>query len=797
MQLWPVLLWPKPKARQRIQHYRNRNINLQFATRTFSTPAATATLTFHYALIINTLLLITTTWGLTTTQQQQQQPTGNYEGANAVAEAADVVAALTGLTNGYASSDYIKNYYHVSEAAETTEQQQQQQQLHQQNNAIAVRSGQQGDAVGAAGIIGRGFMGLQSNNYGNSIVARGVTTGEVVGRGLAHEDTFSVYDGGFVPTTFTAAGQHYAASLGGRQSATDKNNVLHHYATAAAYKNNLHANHQPYGNSNSNSNYNSNNNFIAEAGNNKHNNMAQKTLFRRLSNYDGLDNVNGVTTGDASIADDDGGESEGETIAGNGGEGLMEKYAVTYEDKAQQIPVLRNFYNQQTTFNNDQQEREKTFANYFPPSMTATATVGYEIENPQKYYTLNNYRETTKPQQKQQYIQYQQKLPAYASQQQQQTITTMPAPATYYQTFIQHKNDNQEHHNHQQHYRHVAGDNYHTWKQNQIMANYQPKQSTTIEKQQPHKQQTQQKHLQSNNNQYQHSSIQEPETAETSQSTRIKKPLKHKSKRHDAQEQAYNYDALLENNDIETERDDISAIQLQQLQHLQHQLHQQQQQFVDLQHQLIDHDQQLQIQKQIAQSPPPALPPITHTVHHNPHSLQALTGTPISQHTQVIKAIPIPQHQQIHIPYRENVTIEVPDTMITAINKPVPIEIPLTRTVTIPKIQEVKIPIQKLKPFPVERPIPYIVEKRVPYPVEKQIAKPVYYPVPIKVPIVHTVVHKVHQPAYGNYQQHGNYHQPHNTHQQSYHLPHTVYRHSHGHGSGHGHGHSYSHSHHY
>ncbi|KAM7359487.1 uncharacterized protein ACRADG_013048 [Cochliomyia hominivorax] len=797
MPLWLKLLWPKPKARQ--QYSGNRNINLQFATRTFAitpTVATTTTITMTtllHVVIINVLLLTT---------------------------------MAKGLSNGYATPSYVKNYYQITEAETTGQQQQQKQQqqqhLQQQSNvavtAAAIKAKHEGE-MGAGGVIGRGFMGLQSNNYGNSFVARG---GAIAAQSaLQNGGTFNIYAGGFVPTSFTPAGHHYATSLEGLQSAIDKNNALQQYGTTtAANKNNFNLNHPAYDNGNSNK-YNTiatTDNKATQLQQQQQQQQEQHSMFRRLSNYGGLNNfrngglpVEADTTG---ANDNGGGRDDGDSdvederdVEVNGGtgranNGVVQNYALAYADDAEQSAMLQNFYNQQSTaYNEANTEPEQTFANYFPPAMTtATAAAGYEIENPQKYYTFNNYQQqqqTTKPQQQEQqtYLHYQPQ--AYEQQQQQQQlqhhhVTATPAPATYFQSIIQHKNDDNNNNNREHHHqhRHIAGDNYYNWKQNHLMTSYQQKQ-LGMEK----LSHTQQSPANNHYLQQQPSIVQEPETAETSHSARFKKSPKHKSKRHDNQEHNYSYDTY-EHNDIETEKQDLSAVQLEHLQQLQQQLHQQQQQFIELQHQLIDHDQQLQIQKQIAHTPAPALPPITHTVHHNPHSLQALAGTPLTKHTQIIKTIPIPQRHQVHVPYRENVTIEVPDPIITTISKPLAIEIPITKTVTIPKIQEVKIPIEKLKPVPVERPIPYIVEKRVPYAVEKQVAKPVYYPVPIKVPIVHTVVHKVHSPHHDHYH-HEPHVQPHQYHKhQSIHLPHTVYRSS-SHGSGHKRVHGHSHVHHY
>uniref|UniRef100_A0A1B0FRD6 Uncharacterized protein n=1 Tax=Glossina morsitans morsitans TaxID=37546 RepID=A0A1B0FRD6_GLOMM len=204
--------------------------------------------------------------------------------------------------------------------------------------------------------------------------------------------------------------------------------------------------------------------------------------------------------------------------------------------------------------------------------------------------------------------------------------------------------------------------------------------------------------------------------------------------------------------------------QIQEFHHLQEQINHQQHKFAQLQQQLAHNHYLHHPPPQTHQHTVlPQLPPVTQIVHHNAHSLQALAGRPLSKHTQVIKSIPVPQHHQVHVPYKEMVSIEIPETVVTAESKPVPIEVPVTKTVAVPIVEEVTIPIERVKPVPVEKPIPYIVEKRVPYTVEKQIAKPIYYNVPVKVPIIHTVVHK-------DYLTHVNPH-PHS-------LPLRVHRHN-------------------
>lgn len=114
----------------------------------------------------------------------------------------------------------------------------------------------------------------------------------------------------------------------------------------------------------------------------------------------------------------------------------------------------------------------------------------------------------------------------------------------------------------------------------------------------------------------------------------------------------------------------------------------------------------------------------------------------LAKHIEVTKNVPVTHYQKQHVPYKQTIQVQVPRTVIAAIPKPLPIKIPVAKTVAIPQLQEVKIPIERVKPVPVERPIPFVVERRVPYRVEKPVATPVYYPYPVKVPVVRTVVHK-------------------------------------------------------
>ncbi|XP_037725332.1 putative cyclin-dependent serine/threonine-protein kinase DDB_G0272797/DDB_G0274007 [Drosophila subpulchrella] len=136
------------------------------------------------------------------------------------------------------------------------------------------------------------------------------------------------------------------------------------------------------------------------------------------------------------------------------------------------------------------------------------------------------------------------------------------------------------------------------------------------------------------------------------------------------------------------------------------------------------------------------LPAITTSVRHSPESSKAIAGLPLAKHIEITKNVPITHYQKQHVPYKQTVHVQVPRTVIATIPKPMPIKIPVANTVAVPQMQEVTIPIERVKPVPVERPIPFVVERRVPYRVEKPVVQPVYYPYPVKVPVVRTVVHK-------------------------------------------------------
>ncbi|XP_043655846.1 transcription factor SPT20 homolog [Drosophila teissieri] len=196
-------------------------------------------------------------------------------------------------------------------------------------------------------------------------------------------------------------------------------------------------------------------------------------------------------------------------------------------------------------------------------------------------------------------------------------------------------------------------------------------------------------------------------------------------------------------------------LQGRQLQHVPHQLphlqhsHLQQKQQHPLQYPLdqrqqqrlgVAQDQQLLYSHKDIQTAD--LPAITTSVRHTPESSKAVAGVPLSKHIEITKSVPITHYQKQHVPFKQNVQVQVPRTVIAAIPKPMPIKIPVAQAVAVPQMQEVKIPIERVKPVPVERPIPFVVERRVPYRVEKPVVSPVYYPYPVKVPVVRTVVHK-------------------------------------------------------
>lgn len=190
--------------------------------------------------------------------------------------------------------------------------------------------------------------------------------------------------------------------------------------------------------------------------------------------------------------------------------------------------------------------------------------------------------------------------------------------------------------------------------------------------------------------------------------------------------------------------------QYQQQQHLSRQLQprqtqQQQQPVLHEDQQLAErqlHDLPLQTEARSGIEHNAILPPITTTVHHTPASTKALAGLPLSKHIEVTKHVPVTHYQQQHVPYKHTVQLRVPRPVITTIPKPIPIRVPVSKTIAVPQLQEVKIPVEQVKPVAVERRVPYVVERRVPYRVEKTVPLPIYYPYPIKVPIIRTVVHK-------------------------------------------------------
>ncbi|XP_017052398.1 mediator of RNA polymerase II transcription subunit 12 [Drosophila ficusphila] len=203
-----------------------------------------------------------------------------------------------------------------------------------------------------------------------------------------------------------------------------------------------------------------------------------------------------------------------------------------------------------------------------------------------------------------------------------------------------------------------------------------------------------------------------------------------------------------QNQQLETrQHQQLEGRQLQHLPYQQQHLQQQQQSHQQhpqdhSQHQRLGvaQDQQLLYSHKVSQIAD--LPGITTSVHHTPDSRKAVAGVPLAKHIEIAKNVPVTHYQKQHIPYKQTVQVQVPRTVIAAIPKPLPIKIPVAQTVAVPQMQEVKIPIERVRPVPVERPIPFVVERRVPYRVEKPVVSPVYYPYPVKVPVVRTVVHK-------------------------------------------------------
>uniref|UniRef100_A0A1I8NXS6 Uncharacterized protein n=1 Tax=Stomoxys calcitrans TaxID=35570 RepID=A0A1I8NXS6_STOCA len=721
---------------------------------------------------------------------------GNYQGV-------DAVSALTGLSNGYMAS-----YYHQLRNAGEHQHQRQNQQPHYRlahamqtmiHNPEVVDKEPNGR--GGSGGLQHGHASHYGNGLGGNAAAAAAATATAPSPNEALEN-FNVPDSGFIPTTLSAAGQHYASSLLDLQSVTDKNNVHVHGASAsalAAGKLDLQQSTAMAGNANN----------------------GPASLYGRLSNYD---EAQLLSAGRSGLS---GSGSAGSNPALASPHGNGHNFAEAYDNYA------ANLYHDPSSTNEG--EQLQNFANYFTPTSTAStsnaAAYGPGIsvaQSPHKYLPLNNYHNTEQhsPQQQQQQ-QYAAASHHYQQQKQQQqqadkqniysrAATSLSAAGAGSEPESEHGITtsqffgNYNYPNNVEDNKHLAMANYQIWNmvdKQLANANYyesqsqQQTQQTSAEldypsnsqaaKQHQHQHQLQ-RHFQQDEQEESNSDYKEPEAAESSFILRTReKRGRGKSKRSEpittSYEDSYSQQNLHTPHSLGHNDDNAETIQVQQqqLDELHQQLRDQQQQFMALQHQLIDHDQRLQIHHTQAsyhtpQNPtPPTLPPITQTVHHNQHSLQALNGTPLSKHTHIIRNVPIIQRQAVYVPTKQNVNVEVPDPVITTVAKPLPIEIPVSKTIAIPQLNEVKIPIERIKPFPVERPIPYLVEKRVPYTVEKQIAQPVYYHVPIKVPIVHTVVHKLHSPHAYSYQHQKQHHLPiHYT----GHIRHPVHHHG-----GHGH----------
>uniref|UniRef100_A0A1I8NGG1 Uncharacterized protein n=1 Tax=Musca domestica TaxID=7370 RepID=A0A1I8NGG1_MUSDO len=687
------------------------------------------------------------------------QGSGNYQGA-------DAVSALTGLSNGYMAS-----YYH--QLGNTLEQQHQNQHPYHLHGPTSHNP----ESVDKEA-TGRG-MQLHTSHYGNGVV--GGTSGAISKESPAAAaalEIFNIPESGFIPTTLSAAGQHYAASFLGLQSVADKNNVQVTEAGGGAggggvASGKLDLQQSPATKATA---------YASMSMTAANNNGPAPSLYGRLSNYDEEQKLS-IRSGDGD---------------GNAMVSFGHNIVTAYDNYA-----AGNLYADQSGGSNTNQgEQMQNFANYFTPTTTSMATsstastYGGGPQSPHKYLPLNNYHNTEM--QPQQHYQTSDKQNIYnraisldaaavAS-----DLTSPSQKAGYLETYANYNNypkNNNNNNNENGNKPSSAYYPYETWN-NYIEKhgndNYQTYQNQQQQQQEQSSQLQRHFHQNKEEQNTHQKDYREPEAATyILHSATKEKRSKHKqkSKRSDPHGHEIYEDASPYPHD-DTDEAHTIQIQQQQLEELHHQLQQQQQQFINLQHQLIDHDQQLQIQKQQHHTAPPIqphLPPITQVVHHNSHSLQALSGTPLAKHTHVVRTIPIAQHQQVYVPTRQNISVEVPDPIITTVNRPVPIEVPVSKTIAIPQIKEVKIPIERVRPFPVERPIPYLIEKRVPYTVEKQIAQPVYYHVPIKVPIVHTVVHKLHNPHAYSYQ-----HQRQHSHPLVYtgHIRHPIHHHG-----GHGHSH--------
>ncbi|XP_075144653.1 uncharacterized protein LOC142219656 [Haematobia irritans] len=759
--------------------------------------------------------LLTLTGGVGAMQSPAISPSSSASpSSSSNYQTVDAISALTGLSNGY-----MATYYHQLGNADDDQHHQypqQQEKFHGYHNVHPQLL--HNPEVVDKEPTGRG-LNLHTSHYGNGPGVMGhsnMATGINAKASASSSSPPSLEivnvanGGGFIPTTLSAAGQHYASTLLDLQSPTDKNKLQppgggdvpkmgKQQATTTAYQHNL-----------------------APSSSN-----GPTSLYGRLSNYDEQQMQLSARSGAAAAYAGGGDSNSGYQRSSVGGES-GHNFGEAYDNYA------ANLYHDSNT---NEGEQQQNFANYFTRTTTSALTDNGEAygttgvdenvgvgQNPHKYLPLNNYQQQQNEHQSYPLHDYQQqdKQTIYTRAASSATAPPSSATVTSSQFFGNYNypnnvdDDNKE----------LVMANYQMWNlvDKQLASNYYGSQNQEQHQNHQHHQQQQQQHNSETEQQYREANSkqqyqQNSQTAikqrqfkqdeddndigpgeytdsDTAEShfrlkARNEKTFRTKSKRSEPQNEHYDdsytpehyrHSTSSENTAVET-----IQIQQQQLDELHDQLQKQQQQFIALQHQLIDHDQRLQIQRTQAQyhhsASHPTLPPITQTIHHNPHSLQALSGTPLSQHTHIVRNIPIIQRQQVYVPTKETVNVEVPDPIINTVKTPVAIEIPVPKTVAVPQLNEVKIPIERVKPFPVERPIPFLVEKRVPYAVEKQIAQPVYYNVPIKVPIVHTVVHKLHSPHAYSYQHQKHHHGPIHY---SGHIRHPIH-HNHHHGVHHGH----------
>lgn len=89
------------------------------------------------------------------------------------------------------------------------------------------------------------------------------------------------------------------------------------------------------------------------------------------------------------------------------------------------------------------------------------------------------------------------------------------------------------------------------------------------------------------------------------------------------------------------------------------------------------------------------------------------------------------------------VKVQIPHPVLVPVPHPYPIHIPVSKPVAVPVVKEITIPVEKIVPYPVIKQVPFTVEKHVPYPVERIVHVHRRVPVPIRVPVVKTVIHRV------------------------------------------------------